>query len=189
MVNLLCRKYWQKNISKSEIMIAAVDVHYRDDDFATAGAIVFSSLRDSQGYRAYIRNIPKVESYIPGEFYKRELPCLIAVLGMIEEEIDTVIIDGYVDLGENPGLGRHLWRALACKKKVIGVAKKYFKGSDAIKVFRGNSHQPLYVTSVGIEQTAAADLIKSMHGKYRLPTLLKQADSLSRCGKSGKPDC
>jgi deoxyribonuclease V len=170
-------------------MIAAVDAHYRDDESATAGSVVFSSFSDSKAYRTYLRDIPKVESYVPGEFYKRELPCLITVLGMIEEEIDTVIIDGYVDLGEKPGLGRYLWRALDCKKGVIGVAKKYFRGSDAIKVFRGNSRQPLYVTSVGIEQTTAADIITSMHGKFRLPTLLKQTDSLSRSGKSDNPNC
>jgi deoxyribonuclease V len=170
-------------------MIAAVDVHYRNDGSATAGAVVFSSFHNSKGYREYIKDIPKVESYIPGHFYRRELPCLIEVLRIIEEEIDTVIIDGYVDLGESPGLGRHLWRTLDCKKKVIGVAKKYFRGSDATKVYRGNSRQPLYVTSVGIEQTVAADLIINMCGKYRLPTLLKQADSLSRCRKAYKPDC
>src|SRR4030043_2374810 len=170
-------------------MIAAVDVHYRYDGFATAAAVVFSSFGDSKAYKTYIRDIPKVKSYIPGKFYKRELPCLIAVLGMIEEEIDSVIIDGYVDLGEKPGLGRHLWRALECKKRIIGVAKKYFKGSDPIKVLRGNSCQPLFVTSVGIEQHVVANRITCMHGKFRLPTLLKQADSLSRSGKSVEPDC
>lgn len=169
-------------------MIAAVDVHYRNDEVATAGAVVFLSFRDPKAFRTYLKDIPKVESYIPGEFYRRELPCLVAVLGMIEEEVDTIIIDGYADLGEKPGLGRHLWIALDCKKKIIGVAKKYFKDSDAIKVFRGNSRQPLYVTSVGIEKTEAADLIAGMHGKFGLPTLLKQADFLSRSGKSDKRD-
>jgi deoxyribonuclease V len=161
-------------------MIAAVDVHYLDDSMAVAGAIVFSEYSDSLAYRTYIKEIYDVEDYIPGQFYKRELPCIMAILGDIGEDIETVIIDGYVDLGEQPGLGHHLWKALNRSKNVIGVAKKYFRGSDAIKVFRGKSRQPLYVTSAGIEQTIAAGFISQMYGRFRLPTLLKLADSLSR---------
>jgi deoxyribonuclease V len=161
-------------------MIAAIDVHYTDDASATAAAVIFFEFSDSKGYRTYKKGISGVEDYMPGQFYKRELPCIMAILEMIEEEIDTVIIDGYVYLGKKPGLGLHLWRAMGGKKKVIGVAKKHFRGSDAIKVFRGKSRQPLYITSVGIEPFMAADLIVRMHGRYRLPTLLKQADFLSR---------
>jgi len=161
-------------------MIAAIDVHYNDDASASAGAVVFSDYSDSTGYRTYVRNISRVEKYVPGQFYRRELPCIMAILGMIEEEIDTVIIDGYVDLGGRPGLGRHLWKALEGKKKIIGVAKKNFRGSNAVRVFRGKSRQPLYITAAGIEQTAAAGLIANMHGKFRLPAFLKQADSLCR---------
>ncbi len=40
-----------------------------------------------------------VEEYIAGQFYRRELPCIMAILRIIEEKIHTVIIDGYVDLG------------------------------------------------------------------------------------------
>ncbi|MCX6328097.1 MAG: endonuclease V [Bacteroidia bacterium] len=163
-------------------MIAAIDVHYMDDASATAGAVVFSGFSDSKIYRTYVRDIPRVDDYVPGQFYKRELPCIMTILRIIKEEIDTVIIDGYVNLGEKPGLGLHLCKALDHKIKVIGVAKKYFRGSNAVKVFRGNSRQPLYVTAVGIKLSEAADLITRMHGKNRLPALLKLADSLSRSG-------
>jgi hypothetical protein len=43
---------------------------------------------------------------------------------MIREDIDMVIIDGYVDLGDKPGLGRHLWEAMDCKMKIIGMVKR-----------------------------------------------------------------
>lgn len=161
-------------------MIVAIDVHYFHDSTAIAGAVVFSDYSDSVGYRTYIKKISGTEDYIPGQFYKRELPCILEILGVIREDIETIIIDGYVDLGMEPGLGRHLWNALNCSKNVIGVAKKYFKESDAIKVFRGKSRQPLYITAAGLEPAIAADLIASMHGRFRLPTLIKQADSLSR---------
>lgn len=161
-------------------MIAAIDVHYKYDSSATAAAVVFSVFSDSEAFRTYVSRIKKVETYVPGQFYKRELPCLLAILGMIEEEIDTVIIDGYVDLGGKPGLGRYLWEAQDCKKIIIGVAKKHFRGSDAVKLYRGKSRQPLFITSAGIEPLKAAGLIEQMHGNNRLPALLKLADSLSR---------
>jgi deoxyribonuclease V len=169
-------------------MIAAVDVHYTDDATATVGAVVFSDFTDSMGCRTYTKGIPSVEGYVPGQFYRRELPCIMAILEAIEEEVDTVIIDGYVNLGKSPGLGLHLWKALGGKKKVIGVAKKYFQGSNAVKVFRRGSRRPLYVTAAGTDSLSAADLISRMHGEHRLPTLLKQADSLSRCSQTNKPD-
>ena len=118
-------------------MIAAVDVHYRNDGTAMAGAVVFSGFADSAAYRTYTLSISVVENYVPGQFYRRELPCILAILKTIEEEIDTMIVDGYVNLGKNPGLGQHLYNTLDGKKKVIGLAKKHFWGSDPLKVLSG----------------------------------------------------
>ena len=165
-------------------MIAAVDVYYRDDATAMAGAVVFPGFADSAAYRTYTLSISVVENYVPGQFYRRELPCILAILKIIEEEIDIMIVDGYVNLGKNPGLGQHLYNILDEKKKVIGIAKKHFRGSDALKVFRGGSMRPLYITAAGIEPSMAAKLIAQMHGKHKLPTLLRQADSLSRYGEA-----
>ncbi len=168
-------------------MIAAIDVHYRNDVSASAGAVVFADYSDTKSYRKYyINDIPVTAGYVPGQFYIRELPCIMAILGIIEEEIDTVIIDGYVDLGSGPGLGRHLWEALDARKKIIGVAKKSFRGSDAFRVFRGKSRQPLYITAAGMKQSAAADLIACMHGTFRIPALIREADMISRFGMSGE---
>jgi deoxyribonuclease V len=77
-------------------MIAAVDVHYMEDGSANAGAVVFGDYSDYEAYQTYTCRIPETEPYVPGQFYKRELPCILAVLKMIKEEIDTLIIDGYV---------------------------------------------------------------------------------------------
>jgi deoxyinosine 3'endonuclease (endonuclease V) len=70
-----------------EIMIAAVDVHYKDDGAASAGAVVFADYSDSTGYRTYIRKIARIEDYIPGQFSKREMPGIMTTLGIIEKEI------------------------------------------------------------------------------------------------------
>ncbi len=48
---------------------------------------------------------------------------------------------------------------------------------------RDSSKRPLIVTAIGIDESVAAKHIASMHGPYRIPTLLKWADHLSRHGK------
>lgn len=169
-------------------MIAAIDVHYKEDGSALAGAVVFADFSDSEAHTQYALEIPGVAPYKPGQFYRRELPCIMAILGLIEDEIDTVIIDGYVDLGDKPGLGRYLWNTLNHKKKIIGVAKRHFRGSDATRVFRGKSRNPLYITAAGLKQRIAADLISGMQGKHRLPQLIRQADNISRKSRSGSMD-
>jgi deoxyribonuclease V len=63
---------------------------------------------------------------------------------------------------------------------VIGVAKTYFQGSRAVSVRRPGSDRPLFVTAVGVDLTAAAQQIASMHGPYRIPTLLRRVDQLAR---------
>ena len=161
-------------------MIAAIDVHYKNDESAKAAAVVFSDFSDNEAYRTYLSSILKVKAYMPGQFYKRELPCILSILGVIEEKIDTVIIDGYVDLDRRPGLGRHLWEVLEGRKSIIGVAKKHFRGSEAVKIYRGESRLPLFITSAGIETVKAAGLIEQMHGNSRIPALLKLADYISR---------
>jgi deoxyribonuclease V len=38
----------------------------------------------------------------------------------------------------------------------------------------------LFVTAAGIAPPRAADLVRSMHGPHRIPTLLKRTDQLAR---------
>lgn len=95
----------------------------------------------------------------------------------------TIIIDGYVTLGEEArgGLGAHLFAALEEKVPIIGVAKSRFEGTPAeCELLRGTSERPLYVTSRGIPLEEAKRLVASMHGEHRLPTLLRAADRLCR---------
>lgn len=161
-------------------MIVAVDVYYRDINKALVAGVVFKNFLDQVPFRTYTVAVNEVFRYVPGSFYLRELPCIMALLNEIEEDIETVIIDGYVSLGEKPGLGVQLWKALGGRKAIIGVAKSHFRGSVSKKIFRGKSNNPLYITSSGIETSLAASMIGSMHGNFRIPTLLKLADTLSR---------
>ena len=165
-------------------MYVAVDVQYAaDDTHATVAGVLF---RDPVSDRVddeliVVTSAPK--PYVPGHFYQRELPCILALMNGITEPIDTVFIDGYVDLGPKGGLGRHLYTSLNGDISVIGVAKRFFRESSALEVKRGESERPLFVTAVGLEVELAAKLVEEMHGPFRIPTLLKRADSLAR----GKP--
>lgn len=161
-------------------MIAAFDVNYQEDGSAQAAAVVFESFSDAKPRRTYRKRIAKVAEYVPGSFFRRELPCILELLAEIDEPIDIMVIDGYVFLGDRPGLGKYLSDSIDSQVAVIGVAKNYFAGSRPSEVRRGRSRNPLFVTSHGIDQEKARELIESMHGKYRIPTLLKKVDLLSR---------
>ncbi len=163
-------------------MIACVDVDYRDSE-AVAACVLFRDWTDASSCAAFTARIPAVEPYQPGQFRKRELPCLLAVLGKVPDTLDVVVVDGYVWLGAatDPGLGAYLYEALHRKVPVIGVAKTHFHGATAARpVLRGGSVGHLYVTAAGMDLATACGHIQNMHGNFRMPTLLKEVDRLCR---------
>src|SRR5437773_3582110 len=110
-----------------DTMIACVDVDYRDDD-AVAACVLFRDWADAFSAAEHVRRIERVEPYQPGQFYKREMPCLLAVLADAAEPLEAVVVDGYVWLADEatPGLGAHLFEALGAAVPVVGVAKTRF---------------------------------------------------------------
>ena len=162
-------------------MIACVDVDYREAG-AVAACVCFQSWSDDTPASESVIQISDVEPYQSGQFYRRELPCLLAVLKSLSELPQVIVIDGYVWLGaQRPGLGVHLHEALGRQSAVIGVAKTRFMRAKPVElVLRGRSRSPLYVTAVGMDVAEAASHIRTMHGPYRIPTLLKRVDQLSR---------
>lgn len=162
-------------------MIAVLDVHYDEDaSTGTAAAIVFEHWEDTQPTAQYTAQCGGVRSYVPGEFFKRELPCLLAVLAKVQEPLNQIVIDGYVSLGDRPGLGMYLWEALGGKVPIIGVAKTRFHSANAIEVLRGQSHAPLYVTAVGVDPAEAAQRVSEMAGEFRIPDMQRRVDQLAR---------
>ena len=163
-------------------MIACVDVDYRDT-CAVAACVVLQSWLAGEAVAEYLHRIDEVAQYVPGEFYKRELPCVLAALDQVVQRVHLVVVDGYVVLDEQGrlGLGGHLHAALGGEVAVVGVAKSPFRGnSAAIEVVRGDSKRPLYVTALGVEPQTAAEDLRRMHGRFRLPTMLKRVDRLCR---------
>ena len=164
-------------------MLACLDVDYRADGSARAAALVTRGWMDAEPVEARTRSIPHVPAYTPGAFFRRELPCLLAVLAPPIPGLQAVIVDGYVtlDAAGTPGLGAHLFGALGGAVAVVGVAKSPYWGSPhAAPVQRGQARRPLYVTAAGLPLAEAAALVASMHGAHRLPTLLRQVDRLCR---------
>jgi deoxyribonuclease V len=159
---------------------AAFDVHYLEDGRASAAAVLFSDYGDPEPTAVYTEFLPEAARYIPGEFYRRELPGILALLKNFDQAPDEMIVDGYVMLGNRPGLGHHLFSLFDGKIPVIGVAKSKFKESSGVEVFRGKSIRPLVVTSAGIDEQKAVERIRTMHGNHRIPTLLKRVDRLAR---------
>lgn len=169
-------------------LLACLDVHYRDNR-ATAACCLFETW-ESERSRDYLCDPPgEVAPYEPGAFYKRELPCLLAVLQMMPVRPRVLIVDGYAWLGGGkPGLGAHLHEALGGSIAVVGVAKTGFRDiSHANLVLRGRSGKPLYVTTAGMDPAEAARGLAAMHGVDRIPTLLRRVDRLARIGTPRGP--
>ena len=166
-------------------MIVATDVHYVSDTEARAAAVVFEQWTDPDPVATYVDRATGFGPYVPGRFFERELPCLLPLLRwvMTAHDIGTVIVDGYVDLGGVPGLGRYMLDALGAdglSPTMVGVAKTAFDGATAQAVLRGTSVIPLWVTASGMTNAEAADHVRAMHGRFRLPTLLLVVDHVAR---------
>jgi deoxyribonuclease V len=162
--------------------IFAVDVDYRLP-YAIAAGVMFNEWEDSTPISQSMIHVDDIAEYEPGYFYKRELPCLLKLLNQLDNLPEYIIVDGYVHLEEakKPGLGKYLYDALQGQSIVIGVAKTRFNNTPPeIEIFKGESQRPLYVTAAGISDAEAKCLVEKMDGRYRIPTMLKLVDQLSK---------
>jgi deoxyribonuclease V len=169
-------------------MIACVDVHY-GLLHATAACVQFTSWADAISCGHHVATINDIKPYVSGQFYRRELPCILEVIEPIKQSIETLLIDGHVWLGDQTtlGLGAWVYESLNRRVQVVGVAKKRFHGSKgAIEVCRGCSRRPLIITTAGIDVEIGAELIRRMHGRDRIPTLIKLADQLARANHENR---
>jgi deoxyribonuclease V len=165
-------------------MILIFDTYYYNDKAKTV-CLSFEDWNKEDDFIIYSETISNIAEYVSGEFYKRELPCILGLISKIDlEKVNLIIIDGFVYLNDNDkfGLGAYLYDALNKEIPIIGVAKRDFASINKNReiLFRGKSQNPLFITSVGIELKTASEKIKNMNGEYRIPTLLKEVDRLTR---------
>jgi deoxyribonuclease V len=165
-----------------ERMIACSDVHYTNTH-AIAACILFRGWSDAHSDLAITERVEHTARYEPGQFYRRELPPVLSVISKLAVRPEVIIIDGYVWLGDwdHPGLGAYVHKALDETAAVIGVAKNPFRPGPAVQsITRGTSARPIYVSTAGMDLNEAAARIVDLHGKFRIPTLLKRVDRLCR---------
>ncbi len=165
-------------------MILAFDTYYFENKAKTVG-ISFEDWTDERPNNIYNEIIKDVPDYEPGAFYKRELPCILSLLQNINlNNITYIIVDSFVLLNDNDklGLGGYLYYELDQKIPVIGVAKSGFHENkkNVKELLRGKSKKPLFVSAIGLELIEAYNKIKSMHGDYRMPTLLQILDTKTK---------
>ena len=163
-------------------MILVIDVDYRENE-AFVAAVTFKNFNDKHHNKIFTTLVEGVVEYQSGQFYKRELPCILNLLKEYDLNPKYIVIDGFVFLDghSKPGLGKYLYDALEEKSIIIGVAKRSFDGiSSKYELYRGKSRKPLFITSVGVKSARAKTYIQNMAGEYRIPTLLKKADKECR---------
>lgn len=165
-------------------MIYAFDTYYYDN-YANTICLAFPDWTSEHEAEIFRERTAISSDYESGAFYKRELPCILSLLNKINlNPNDLIIVDGYVTLDENGknGLGGYLYEALNQKIPVVGIAKKGFNSNDPERrtVYRGESKTPLFLTSKGVDVDEIKAKLKQMHGSFRIPTLLKKLDHLTR---------
>lgn len=163
-----------------------LDAYYHDVDgktTANVSAIRFTGIENNIILNEYKAVIHNVSPYKSGQFYKREMPCLLGLIDKINDPFDVIIIDGYVCLDgqDKAGLGKYLYDQLIIKKPIIGIAKTNFYGIPSeYKIYRGTSKHPLYVTCINISIDTAKTWVQKLQGQYRIPDIVKKTDILSR---------
>ncbi|MFC3157517.1 Endonuclease V [Chryseobacterium arachidis] len=165
-------------------MIYAFDTFYFDD-YANTVCIAFEDWASENETEIFTEKTEVTSDYESGAFYKRELPCIISLLNKITlQSEDIIIVDGYVTLDDTGkiGLGGYLYEKLGQKFPVIGIAKNGFSSPDSQRrtVYRGESKTPLFLTAKGADVDKIKPKVEQMHGNFRIPTLLKKLDQLTR---------
>ena len=92
-----------------------IDVYYytdkdTDKEYARTVAGIFETYDDITFKDIVITRTDNIALYEPGNFYKRELPCIVDVLKECWKRgyiLDTIIIDGYCHMCEDDGVTYH----------------------------------------------------------------------------------
>lgn len=161
-------------------MKLAIDAYYTGNKAKVVG-VLFENFSDEKPIKIISKAVGDVAPYESGNFYKRELPCIVSLLQDLDvRDISLIVIDGFVYLDDESGygLGGHLYEHLERKVQIVGVAKSPFKGSCKLvrEICRGGSKRPLFVSAIGMDIDEAARLVKGMSGEFRMPGLLKILD-------------
>jgi exodeoxyribonuclease-5/deoxyribonuclease V len=171
------------NDSEERQMIVIIDADYNEEiGKAHIAGIVAETIFDEKEKMVVTAISDEIGEYIPGQFYKRELKSVELIIAQLEvSQIKLIVVDGYADFGTDKlALGAYVFEKYNIP--VIGIGKNKFEGCKVpeTEVYRGDSKKPLYVTCKGISLAEAKEMVEKMAGEYRLPYLVKYADSKAR---------
>ncbi len=155
-------------------------------DTARVAAVAFDDWVAFEGTKNYALRIDHVEKPVKGELDLRELPWLLQLINANGLQPEAIVFDGFVhlDAQETPGLGRRLHDTLGGRTAVIGVSKTGFKDTpEQFEVYREEETAALVITCAGIDLGAAKARVRMMHGKKRVPTLMKLAARIAKGNK------
>ena len=176
-------------------MKLVMDVHF-DAEGANAAAVAFDDWAAAEPDKTYVTRVAAVvppADAAPIKKPPRGAPDLKALPGLLQLLQDhalapeVIVIDGFVhlDAQETPGLGWHLHQALLQATgrtvPVIGISRKAMAVTPAqFEVVREEETAPLIVTCIGIDLASAKARLRTLHGRRRVPTLLKRAARLAK---------
>lgn len=175
-------------------MIVAFDTYYYEGYSYTVGGVFESWSSSEVSYYVTSKRDCIDAEYKSRELYKRELPCIMQCLSLLNlETIDTIIVDGYAWLSDDgkelvKGLGARLYDNIkmvyGVDKEIVGIAKNpyHVKIPNCFEVRHGvESEKPLFVTCSNADYAEYYSvLVGRMDGEYRIPTILKNVDTKSR---------
>ncbi|MCW1968987.1 MAG: endonuclease V [Anaerolineae bacterium] len=162
-------------------MYFSCDVQY-EQKIGYAAGICFQRLQSQSVDFVVTAILQPVAEYKPGEFYQRELPCLIELIKKLETLPKIIFIDGYVWLqNDQLALGGRLYEYLDRKVIVIGIAKSFLRiAGENISMYYKSSHRPIYISAAGLSLDDAMQCVKEMPYQGHLPLMMKYADIAAR---------
>ena len=165
-------------------MKLAVGVHDLEGGVIVA-AVAFDEWDAAEASRTFTSRVAPVDPPVRSPRGVAELPGVVQLLREHALEPELIVIDGavHLDAAEKPAWGRRLFDALGGRSAVIGISTRTMPGLPAqFEVWRDEEARPLIVTCIGIDLGAAKVRVRTMHGRRRVPTLMKLAAWLARGG-------
>ncbi|HSI47534.1 MAG TPA: endonuclease V [Ideonella sp.] len=163
-------------------MKLAVDVHL-DGTGGQAAAVAFDEWGAAEAERTFVTRVAALDKPARGEPDLRELHCILELLRQHALQPEVILIDGFVflDAQDTPGLGQRLYQALGGRAAVVGLSKTAMAETPAqFELYREEEARPLVITSVGLDLGSAKARVRAMHGRRRVPTLMKLAARLAK---------
>lgn len=152
-------------------------------DHAVAAAVAFETWDAPEASKTYLTRIAEVDKPARGAPDLRDIAAVQQLLREHALAPELIVIDGFVHLDADgtAGPGLQLHQALGGAVAVVGVSKKAMPGGPAqFALIREEESAPLTVTCVGIDIGAAKARLRAMHGRKRLPTLMKLVARLAK---------